>query len=312
MTPKEKAEWLEKRRKCITGTDIASIVGLNRYGSPMSVFMDKMGLSQSIFENEPMKWGKALEPVIAARYADDNGVVLKQGEFLLKNDIFGGTPDYLSPSKLIEIKTAGMYAGRLWGDPGSDSIPDSYMCQVQWYLNLCDMDKADVAVLIAGQDYRIYHVNRNQNLIDLLIGSAETFWEEHIIPQLPPPIDATEGSKAFLQSFFPRSSGNMLEPTHDSAAMARELHDIRISIDTFEKRKTLLENQLKLAIGDNDGILGNNFKITWRSAKDSVKTDWEKLVRDMNVSPELIKEFSKTVAGSRRFIVKFDEDYNDN
>ena len=308
MNAIEKAEWLEKRRKCITGTDIGSILGINRYGSPMSVFMDKIGLSDPVSENEPMFWGKALEPVIAARYERDNGVALTQGEFMTKKEIFGGTPDFLSKDRLIEIKTAGFYAAKKWGETGTDQIPESYLCQVQWYLMLTDREIADIPVLIGGQDYRTYTVVRNDALIDILTSSAEAFWNDCVVPQLPPPIDTSDASKKFLESFFPRSRGKMLDATAESGNMARELKAMRDTIATLEGRKALLENQLKMAIGDNDGIEGSNFKVTWRSTKDSQKTDWEKLAKNFNLSPHLIKEFTSVRPGSRRFLLTFNEE----
>jgi len=308
MEQAQRAEWLEKRRKCITGTDIGSILGINRYGSPISVFMDKIGLSEPISENEPMFWGKALEPVIAARYERDNGVALTQGTFITKKEIFGGTPDFLSPDRLIEIKTAGFYAAKSWGESGTDQIPESYLCQVQWYLMLTDREIADIPVLIGGQDYRTYTVVRNNALIDILTSSAEAFWNDCVVPQLAPPIDNSAASKQFLESFFPRSRGNMLEATAESGNMARELKAMRDEIDRLEERKALIENQLKMAIGDNDGITGDKFKVTWRSAKDTVKTDWEKLAKTFDLSPHMIKEFTSVRPGSRRFLLTFNEE----
>lgn len=36
----DRAAWLEARRTCITATDIAAIVGLNHWSSPLSVWRD--------------------------------------------------------------------------------------------------------------------------------------------------------------------------------------------------------------------------------------------------------------------------------
>jgi predicted phage-related endonuclease len=272
----------------------------------MTVFLDKLGLSEPIAENEPMYWGKALEPVIAARYAQNNDTELVPGQFILRNEILGGTPDYLSPTKLIEIKTAGLYAARNFGEAGTDSIPDNYMCQVQWYLNLVDLEKADLVVLIGGQDYRIYHVNRNQKLIDLLVGRANRFWNECIVPQTPPPMDATDGSKQFLAAFFPKSTGNIVRANSDISVAARDLHELRRKITQLEETKALLENQIKYAIGDNDGVEDSNFKCTWKSTKDAMKTDWEACCK-LNCSKDMIAEYTIEKPGSRRFIFNYTE-----
>lgn len=298
----EKSEWLEKRRQCITGTDIGGIVGVNKYSSPMMVFMDKIGLLDPLVENEAMKWGKLLEPVIASRYADDNAIALTPGQFLVRDEIIGGTPDYLSHDKLIEIKTAGIYASRDFGEPGSDQIPDSYMTQVQWYLNLTDREHADLVVLIAGQDYRIYPINRNQTLIDILLVRARRFWEDYIVPQIPPRMDNSVGSEEFLKSFFPRSNNNMLVLPPNVIDYANRLKDVRLSIVHLEKEKAVLENEIKYEIGTNDGMENDDYKITWKSVKNGLRVDWEKVAKEANVDPAIIEKYTSVKADIRRFM----------
>lgn len=302
MNTTEKAAWLEARRKCITGTDISQLVGVNPWGSPMNVFMDKLGLLDPLEETEAMRWGKILEPVIAARYSEDNGLVLVPGQFVVRDEILGGTPDYLSADKLIEVKTGGIYAAKLFGEPGTDDIPDNYMCQVQWYLNLTEKEKADLVVLIAGQDYRIYNIHRNQGLIDILVATAKRFWDTYVLPQIPPPMDASKGTDQFLKSFFPRSKGNMIPATASAVEAAQALKDCRDAITVLEKEKAELENIIKYEIGSNDGIENECFKITWKTVNRSIKTEWEKVAKALNPSPELIDQFSTLKSESRRFL----------
>lgn len=301
----EKNEWLAARRRCITGTDIAAICGLSRYASPMSVFMDKMGLTEPIPENEPMRWGKLLEPVIAFRYSELTGLPLKQGEFMVRDSIVGGTPDYLAPERLIEIKTAGIRSAKFWGEPGTDIVPDAYHTQVQWYLHLVGLDVADLAVLIGGQDYRVYTIERNQKLIDILHYRANDFWNKYVLPQEPPPLDATEASAIYLNSFFPRSKGNMARASLECHDLAVSLNNVRCEIDALEAKKTELENYIKLHIGELDGIESEVFKATWKSTKDSVKVNWESIAKKLNPPKELVEQFTVTKIGSRRFLFNY-------
>lgn len=297
-------EWLLERRKCITGTDISAIVGLNKWKSPVDVFMEKIGMGEDIVENEAMRWGKTLEPLIAERWAKDHGVPIKQGEFIRKG-IYGGTPDYLSDTTLLEIKTVGLRSASYWGEPGSDQIPEQYLCQVQWYLNLTDLEKADVPVLIGGQDYRVYHVMRNNQLIDLLTSAAEGFWNRYVLNEEAPPLDSGDGSKKYLASFFPKNNGNIIQATADISDVARELNHVRTQAEQLEIRKAELENKIKYAIANNDGISDRTFKATWKSTKESEKTDWEKLARSLNINNQLIREFTVSKPGARRFLFTY-------
>ena len=293
-------EWLAQRRTCITGTDISAIVGLNPYATAMSVYMDKLGLSEPIKDNEPMRWGRLLEPVIAQRYSEDNGVEIRQGEFIKKEGIFGGTPDYLTDQKLIEIKTVGIYGAKNFGESGSDIVPDHYLCQVQWYLNLVGMERADLVALIAGQDYRVFHIERNEKLITILCDATYHFWHSHIVTQEAPAIDASESSEKYLKAMYPKSRGNIVTAPAICSDIAEKLAEVKQQIEELEDEKNLLENNLKDSIGENDGIEDFRFKATWKSAKDSVKTNWEKVAKELNPSSDLIEKYTTVSPGRDR------------
>ena len=299
-----RAEWLEARRQCITGTDISAIIGLNKWSSPMNVFLDKLGLSKEKHENPAMQWGKILEPVIAARYEEETGSKLTKGEFIIKG-IYGGTPDYLSSSRLIEIKTAGQFTAHSWGEPGTDQVPESYLCQVQWYMMLTDMQKADLAVLIGGNDYRVYHIIRNDDLITLMTDAAETFWNKHIVTEVPPALDSSNGTKEYLESLYPKSRGTTIHATEQVADIAFVYHKLCKELKEVEEKKIGMENQLKYEIGDNDGIQHATFKSTWKITKDIERINYESLVKQLNIAPDLIKEFTVAKPGYRRFTFNY-------
>ena len=301
----ERVEWLAKRRNCITGTDISAIVGLNKYSSPMQVFMEKLGLIEGAADNEAMYWGRELEPVIANRYARDHGVDLIEPGFIVIDEIFGGTPDrVIVEQKVLEIKTSGQFTANMWGEPGTDQIPEHYMCQVQWYMMLTGLPCADLAVLINGQRYQEYSIDRNDRLIDVLKQRGRDFWETHIIPQSPPLIDGTSGSDKFLDAFFPMSRGNILKADENLDLLARQLAEVRKELTRLESNKTALENEIKFAIGDNDGIESEFFKATWKSTKSSEKIDYKALSNALNPPPDMIEKFTQSVSGYRRFNFK--------
>ena len=301
MTPSERAEWLEKRRKCITGTDISAIVGMNPWASPMNVFLDKLCLSEPIKENEAMRWGKDLEPVVAARYSEETGSKLTHGVWI-QDGIFGGTPDFLTDDKVIEIKTTSAFS-KSWGESGTDQIPDQYLCQVQWYMMLTGRNFADIPVLVGGNDYRVYHVQKSQQFIDKLRSAAVHFWDRHIVAEVAPEMDGSDGCKKFLTEKYPKSTGNML-------AAGWEMSDVvSLLISTKEKREKLIEvekaceNKLKLAIGEADGMIGAGFKATWKSTKDGITVDYEGLCKKLGATEDNIKDFSKPKPGYRRFVL---------
>jgi putative phage-type endonuclease len=58
-------DWLKHRNKGIGGSDVSAICGLNPWRSPLSVYLEKTGQIEAAEENEAMRWGTLLEPVVA-------------------------------------------------------------------------------------------------------------------------------------------------------------------------------------------------------------------------------------------------------
>lgn len=84
------------RSKGIGGTDIAAIVGLNPWKSPIDVYMEKTGLVEPIPDNENLYWGRELEPAVLRRYAKETGYVLRPGDPIQGAEPWIlGTPDAL-------------------------------------------------------------------------------------------------------------------------------------------------------------------------------------------------------------------------
>lgn len=66
-------DWLEERRKSIGGSDAAGILGLNRYASPFTLWLDKTGKLPEKEETEAMRIGRDLEDYVAKRWSEATG-----------------------------------------------------------------------------------------------------------------------------------------------------------------------------------------------------------------------------------------------
>ena len=64
------AQWVEARKSGIGGSDVASIMGLNKYSSPLEVWMEKTGRAETpdISDKPPVYWGVILEDVVADEF----------------------------------------------------------------------------------------------------------------------------------------------------------------------------------------------------------------------------------------------------
>ena len=70
----DKAVWLKHRSLGIGGSDVAAILGLSKWKSPLSVYMDKVFPEQADDKpkHEAMEWGSRLENSIATKFFENH------------------------------------------------------------------------------------------------------------------------------------------------------------------------------------------------------------------------------------------------
>ena len=290
----------EARAKCITGTDIGALIGVNPWKTPLDVYLEKVGLTHGIPDNKYMEWGRRLEAVVAKKYAESIEGGLQHGSFR-RDGIIGGTPDYLTDSAVIEIKTANARSEKDWGEEGTDHIPQQYLAQILWYMGLEHKSHGICAVLIGGNDYRVYKIARNEALLTHMIETAQHFWENHVIPQIPP--EATGRDNEGLKVLYPTSNQEIINAPC-MCQLAEELDEINNEVTKFTRRAEEIVAEMKAEIGPNAGINTGKHVATWKKTKDGAKTDWNKIAIDLHASPELIAAYTIPTIGYRRFSFK--------
>lgn len=206
------------RTKYIGGSDIAAILGVSPYKTALEVYLEKRGeLAPVAIDDKPaVYFGKVLENTVAHEYRRRTGnrirrvnveVVHPEHEFMVGHI----DRDVVKSDRIIECKTSDSRLAHLWGEAGSDQIPDYYLTQCHWYLGLLPAKQAvDVPVLIGGNDFRIYTVLRDDRLIEVLQNQAKAFWRM-VQDGVPPPLDtAHRTAPALLKRMFPGTSGETL------------------------------------------------------------------------------------------------------
>ena len=180
-TQLSREEWLQIRSTGIGSSDAAAAIGLSSYKCSLSLWLEKTGRQppEDLSEKEAVVWGTVMEPVLAKMYAERTGrkvrrvnAVLQHPEhpFMLAN--LDREVITENGTGVLEIKTAGFYSAQLW----DDGVPVAYQCQVLHQLAVTGHAWADVAVLIAGQEFRIYRIERDDDKIADLIQREAQFW----------------------------------------------------------------------------------------------------------------------------------------
>ena len=202
---------------------------------------------------------------------------------------------------LLEIKTADVRFAWLWGEPGTDSVPDIYNLQCQHYLAVTGLKWADIAVLIGGNDFRVYRVPRNDDLIKNLIRIEKEFWTNHVEKQVPPPIDGTESAKLLLSRLYPQDSGREVLADEKINAVVQEYFEFRDEIEKLEEAKLLRENQIKEEMGKASLLKGPGYRISWKTTKERKDVNYKAILAEARVPEEMIQKYTKMKPGTRPF-----------
>lgn len=200
-------QFLAGRKSGIGGSDVAAILGLSKYKSPYQLWLDKTNRAESHdSESEPAYWGNQLEDIVAKEYAKRNGVKIQRVNATIRNpehdwmlanidraivnpDISGNVrikEGKLTTDRILECKTANQYLAKLWGDEQTESIPDYYLTQCQWYLGNTGASICGLGVLIGGQKFRSYQIAYDEELFEMLKAECSNFWHEHVLADVPP------------------------------------------------------------------------------------------------------------------------------
>ena len=182
-------QFLAGRKKGIGGSDVAAILGFSPYKSPYQLWLDKTGRSErKESQNESAHFGNLLEDVVAKEFSRRSGVKVQRVTQQLSLENIGepwaiGNIDravvnpeiagrvFFKDGKLttdqgLECKTASEYLSKLFGEEGTDQIPDYYLTQCLWYMKLTGFQVWHLAVLIGGNKFRMYRIERDDDLIE--------------------------------------------------------------------------------------------------------------------------------------------------
>ena len=297
----------------VGASEIAAILGISPFADRWQVWAKKKG----IIENETterMYWGTKLEPVIAQVFSERTQLPVEwsnQRIYSKSREWQYSSPDALiltEPRAVLECKTAGLDQAGEWDRDAEDEdgVPEHYWAQVEWQMSTLELDTAYIAVLIAGNDFRYYKIRHDPEFEEMLLEEGYDFWRKHLLGDAEPPIGGSKRARDYLKRRFPREKEKLRAATLDEIVLLDEYARLRGEMEERQDCYDKLENQLKLAIGESEGLTWARGKLTWKKTKDREETDWRKLAESQlaGCSKEeraaLIHPYTHPIAGYRR------------
>lgn len=297
-------EWLKQRKHYLGGSDLGAICGLNAFKTPLDVYLEKTEGNSEEEINAAMRWGNLLEDAVAKAYAEDTGQIVSielnvlyhpEYPFLGANiDRWVGDKEFV-----LECKTAGFNKGKEWGEVGSDQIPESYLVQVAYYAAICNVPKVDIAVLIGGQDFRIYTYERNKDLEEKLIKIAVNFWKNHVEKGIPPKCINTHDTF----NLFPTSTHHEIVAEDGIVQKLVELKEVREEESRIQSTIERLKTDIQEFMRDYDILIdeGGAVRATWKNTTPRSLVDVDKL---KEMFKDVYEQCLKTGKQSRMFLIK--------
>ena len=306
----DRDQWLAVRKKGIGSSDAAAAVGLNPYKSQLELWLEKTGQDAELpkpdpnDETSPMYWGTLLEPIVAAHYTKRTGNRVRRINAVLQHprhawmlanvdrEVIGA-----SDVQILECKTAGMNGAKLW----REGVPEYVQLQVQHQLAVTGKQAADVAVLICGNELKVYRIDRDEQAIHRLIELEAKFWSL-VEAGLAPGADGSESAGRALQALHPRDSGATVDFGGDLVmnALFSHLLDARQALSQAEARESALKQQIQQYMGDATKAVFDRGEVSWKRSQDGQGIDTARLNKD---KPEWLAPYLVTRPGSRRFKV---------
>ena len=284
-------DWIELRKIGIGGSDIAGILGISKYNTPLSIYMTKVTDVEQV-ENKHTKFGKRMEPVIREWICDEfyekNNILLytmpfpyfmqsKNYPFMTSNidglvslaepytfEVNGES--FTVPANecgILEIKTASESQWKQWEN---DSIPDDYYCQILWYMTVTGLSYAMIVALV-GKELVWRFVFRDEEIINKLIETGRKFWTDYVEKKIPPaPMGMAADTTALYVLYPTETPEKMLDLSHMADKRLR-YKEIAEEIKILQAEQEKIKQDFMAEMKDAELAFVGEHKITWKVVK---------------------------------------------
>lgn len=301
----DKLEWLKERQCGIGGSDVGAILGVNKYKTAFEVYLEKTepiigGREQS----ESAYFGDIFEDVVAKEFEKRTGKKVRRDRKHYKHKeyhfmVANIDRRVVGENAILECKTANQFLANDWE---GEEIPASYLLQVQHYLFVTEAELGYIAVLIGGQKFIWKQVQRDEELIEMIIEAENEFWKM-VEDKTPPPLDGSSAAEKYLLEKYSNAEvGKIEELGLEYKDKIKNLFELKYQKDLLDTQIKEIENQIKFELKDAEIGFVPGYSVSWKNVS-SNRVDSKKLRVEY---PDIYKEVLKE-SKSRRFSIKEDK-----
>jgi putative phage-type endonuclease len=251
-------EWYAHRRNIIGASEAAAACGFSPYKTPLQLYLEKRGLVDGPEENDAMRLGKLLEPVVLSEYQRRAGVpdLVRDVPMLWLSDkpFIAATPDAIrmddDERRPVEAKTTTFRRAAEFGEEGTDQIPEDYVMQAQQQMLVLGASKCDVAVMLDGRTLRLYTVHRHDALIEGIIDAETELWQRIADGNPPEPDWEHASTPKLVAALYGVTEGKTIELSEEAAYLWRQQAELGKQIEALKKDREAIRSRVTYEIGD--------------------------------------------------------------
>ena len=270
----DRAEWLATRRRGIGASDAAAVCGVDPWKGPLRIWAEKIGLLGDGDEtpSESAFWGKTLGPVIAAEFTARTGIKVRRRNAILQSDSYPWMLANLDRETIgdgenipVEIKAHSAWRRHEWAD---DQCPIPVIVQVHHQMLTMSTTAAWVVGLLGGQELAIRRVERDPEIVGMVVDAETEFWAHVQAGTMPPAVHETDAD--LIEELHPYGDDVEVGLDGEGAAAVAAYRDAHEAEKAAEADKAMARARVCRALGGaHVGLVNGRKAISWKPVTSS-------------------------------------------
>ena len=298
--PQNYEDWLQDRKDnpSIGASQSASILGLNPYSSAVDEYLKLTSGIDITKENLAMRLGREMEPILRKLFMEETGLNVKQDNKVRiheEHDFITTNLDGMVVGEKVPVEY------KTTAQPWDGEIPDHYFVQIQHQMMVTESPYMYFASLSLGFNKQlvIEKYERNDEFISDMEKKLIDFWENNVMKAVPPEPQSVEDAQKIFREIDPDSIRDADESIYYICRKLQNLNSDKRTIDDRIKEHKL---ELMKTLSNKQVLQYNGTTlVTWKQNKDSSIFNKDQFRED---HPKLFNKYTRTRAGSRRFVLK--------
>lgn len=262
IRPTSHDEWLKAREEGIGASEVGAVIGVSPWDTPFSIYLKKTHQVEPEPENQAMKLGHMLEPVVAQLWEEATGekVIKASAADIIyvhpEYDFMRATPDRVvrGRKKLLEIKTTVTNI-----DP--EDLPTHWLAQCIYQQYVTGIHDCDLAWLVSGRYFGYANIPYDPEFAEFIAERVKEFWYDCVIGGKEP--DLISVNDFAMKGSDPGSTIDADEETLSHIISAVKLN---ADIAAAEAARDAHKDAVKLYMGESETLTVNGKAIaTWKT-----------------------------------------------